>query len=190
MKDDAESRRTGTRIPPPHESRHWKPGELPGRRPFDAARRILGSRVEPVVGDFKTIDPGIIGTFDVVLFLGVIYHLEDPLTALIRVRDLVAPGGLAVVETEAVELMGQHERICCEFIPGQELNNDPTNWWIPNGPALKGLCESAGFREVELLDRASPPALWDRIRAAAELVWTGHATLNMHRYRLIAQARK
>ena len=47
---------TGITIPPPHESRHWRPEELPGRRPFDAARSILGSRVEPVVGDFMTMD--------------------------------------------------------------------------------------------------------------------------------------
>jgi hypothetical protein len=33
-----------------------------------------------------------------------------------------------------------------EFLPGQELGNDPTNWWVPNNPCLEGLCMAAGFK--------------------------------------------
>ena len=70
MKEWREARRTGTQIPPPHESRHWRPEQLPGRRPFDLARSILGSKVEPVVGDFMTMDLTGLGQYDIVLFLG------------------------------------------------------------------------------------------------------------------------
>ncbi len=38
MKDWRESKRTGGPLPAPHESCHWRPDELPGRRPFDSAR--------------------------------------------------------------------------------------------------------------------------------------------------------
>jgi tRNA (mo5U34)-methyltransferase len=34
------------------------------------------------------------------------------------------------------------------FYPGRELNNDPTNWWGPNVPAVRGMLESLGFAQV------------------------------------------
>ena len=199
MKDWRESRRTGAPLPPPHESRHWRPDELPGRRPFDAARALLHSRVEPIVGDFMTMDLTSLGRFDVVLFLGVLYHLEDPVGAMRRVARVTAPGGLAVIETAATEILGLRDAAFCEFFPGKELNNDPSNWWAPNSKALEGLCRAAGFREVTLLAR---PRLWKTLRAAAKHLaakshiarWLGYRhdgdsrLLRMH-YRAIAHAR-
>jgi tRNA (mo5U34)-methyltransferase len=169
MKDWREARLTGAPIPPLHKSRHWRPEELPGRRPFDTARVILGSRVEPVVGDFMTMDLTELGQYDVVLFLGVLYHLEEPLRAMRRVAHVTAPGGLAVIESEAMAVPGREDTAFCEFFPSQELNNDPTNWWSPNAKALEGLCRAAGFREVTIL--TEPPYLpWrprrERISAA------------------------
>jgi tRNA (mo5U34)-methyltransferase len=169
MKDMRESIRTGTPMPPPHKSRHWRPEELPGRRPFDTARSILGSRVEPIVGDFMTIDLTDLGRFDVVLFLGVLYHLEAPLQAMRRVASVTAPDGLAVIETEAMEIPGSGNAAFCEFFPGQELNNDPSNWWAPNAKALEGLCRAAGFGEVTLfMEPPRPPRrpLGARLRSA------------------------
>ena len=64
----------------------WDPVGLPGKCGFDLARRLLNSRAEVVVDDFMTMDLGALGTFDVVLLLGVIYHLEEPLRALRRLR--------------------------------------------------------------------------------------------------------
>jgi tRNA (mo5U34)-methyltransferase len=155
MKDWRESQQTGAPLPPPHESRHWHPQELPGRRPFDAARSLLGSEIEPVVGDFMEMDLSSLGRFDIVLYLGVLYHMEDPLRAMRRVASVTAPGGLAVIETAAIEVPELAGSAIWEFYPGQEFNNDPTNWWAPNAKALEGLCLAAGFQEVRLL--TGPP---------------------------------
>src|SRR5512135_1491707 len=144
MKDWRESKRTGAPLPAPHESRHWHPDELPGRRPFDSARELLGSKVEPVVGDLMTMDLSDLGQFDVVLYLGVLYHMEEPLRAMRRVASVTAPRGLAVIETEAMEIPGLEDRPFCEFFPGKELNNDPTNWWAPNAKAIERLCNKRG----------------------------------------------
>lgn len=54
---------------------------LPGKRAFDTAHDLLGSRVESVVADFMHYDLDKLGTFDVVLYLGILYHMEEPLTA-------------------------------------------------------------------------------------------------------------
>jgi tRNA (mo5U34)-methyltransferase len=157
MKDWRESKRSGGPLPPPHESRHWYPDKLPGRRPFDYTHQLFESKVEPVVDDFMTMNLADLGKFDVVLYLGVLYHMEEPLTAMRRVASVTAPEGLAVIETEAMEIPGTEDRALCEFFPGRELNNDPTNWWAPNAKAIGGICTAAGFREVSVLSTGPKP---------------------------------
>jgi tRNA (mo5U34)-methyltransferase len=95
------------------------------------------------------IDLTPLGTFDMVPFLGVLYHMRHPLVALQRVCMLTK--GLAVIETEAVALPGFEDRAVCEFFEGDGLYGDPTNWWAPNAKALEGLCRAAGFRRAEVL---------------------------------------
>jgi tRNA (mo5U34)-methyltransferase len=198
MNDWRESNRTGAPLPAPHESRHWHPDELPGRRPFDSARELLDSKVEPVVGDFMTMDLADLGQFDVVLFMGVLYHMQEPLSAMKRVASLTAPGGLAVIETAAVELQlqGLEDRPFFEFLPGQESNNDPTNWWIPNAKAIEGLCSAAGFREATMITKAPMRRWYGRNAMKAFLSKTSIAKKlgvgeieGFLRYRAIAHAR-
>jgi tRNA (mo5U34)-methyltransferase len=139
---------------------------MPGRRPFDLAHQALDSQVAPVVGDFMTMDLATLGTFDVVLFLGVLYHLTDPLGALRRLLSVVAPGGRAYIDTQGVELLGAQDQAHWACFPGQELNNDASNWWAPNATALLGCCRAVGFRDVTLV--CAPPAwgLGGRLRVA------------------------
>jgi tRNA (mo5U34)-methyltransferase len=131
----------------------WQPETLPGKRAFDRARELLGSGVEDWVADFMTLDPAELGSFDVVLYLGVLYHMTDPLGALRRLRR--ATTTLAVVESEAIALPGLEDRALVEFYPGAELNADVGNWWAPTLPALTGLCTAAGFSQTEV--KVGPP---------------------------------
>lgn len=191
MSDWREARELGRSIPAPHKTRHWRPEELPGRRPFDAARELLGSQVEPVVGDFMSIDLEALGSFDVVLFLGVLYHLEDPLAALRKVAKLTREGGTAVIETEATEIPGTGSRALCEFFPGQELNNDATNWWALSAAALRGMCRVAGFRDVrEVHPRRSPSFIRRLAKTAKRGLAISRLSRTPIRYRLVAHATK
>ena len=143
----------------------YRPDVMPGRRGFDLAREALGSRVEPVVGDFMQLAPEELGRFDVVLFLGVLYHVREPLSALERIRALTSE--VAVIETEAVRGLGLglgRARLL-EFHPGGELGGDHTNWFVPTESALHALCRAAGFRRVET--RLGPPAGTRRFAADA-----------------------
>ncbi len=189
LKDWRESQQTGRVLPPPHLSRHFRPNELPGRKPFDLAHRALGSKVEPVVADFMTADLSKLGTFDVVLFLGVLYHLEEPLTAVRRLRTVTAPGGLAVIETEAIATLGLEGQACCEFFPGAELNNDSSNWWSPNAKALEGMLRAAGFPEVTVLRDESDPKAWNLVKAIIKGCLKGRFVPPVARYRAFAHAR-
>ena len=132
----------------------WRFDELPGKQGFDLAKQARQSRVEALVADYMTVDLREVGSFDVVLYLGVLYHMEDPLAALRRVRALTR--GVAIIETEAVAVGGFPQRAMSEFFPPDaKLSDDPTNFWAPNAPCLVGLCETAGFTRVEL--KTSPP---------------------------------
>jgi hypothetical protein len=44
--------------------------------------------VEHRVGSVYDLDPAVVGEFDIVLFLGVIYDLRSPFLALQRIRDV------------------------------------------------------------------------------------------------------
>ncbi len=90
---------------------------LPGRKGFDLARAVLDSSVESVVDDYMTMDRDRLGTFDVVLYLGVLYHMTEPMTALRRVRALTAEVG--VVETVAIQVLAQPDASLLAFYPGE-----------------------------------------------------------------------
>jgi tRNA (mo5U34)-methyltransferase len=104
------------------ETDFWRT-DLPGRRGFDLARQRLGSQVEPLVANFMTTDLDQLGPFDVVLYLGVLYHMKEPLTALERVRRVTRE--VAVIETEAVFVPGtEADASLLNFYPGDESSGD------------------------------------------------------------------
>jgi tRNA (mo5U34)-methyltransferase len=146
----------------------WCPETLPGKRGFDLARELLASRVESRVGDFMTVDLEALGRFDVAFFLGVLYHLRDPLEGLTRLAAITRE--VAVIETEAVLIPTREDRALAEFFEDGSHNDDASNWWIPNERALLGLCRAAGFRRAERVSEKPPepmrrtPSLWKRIR--------------------------
>jgi tRNA (mo5U34)-methyltransferase len=130
----------------------WLP-DLPGRRGFEFAKAALDSKVEPVVADFQTADLETLGRFDVVLYLGVLYHMKEPLTCLERVRAVTKE--VAVIETEAVHLSGLEHEVLLQFHAGSSLRVDFGNWYVPTIQALHNLCRAAGFSQV--LTIAGPP---------------------------------
>ncbi len=135
-------------LPPDEVPEVWDPANLPGRAGFDQARAALNSRVRPVVGDFMTMDLEALGKFDIVLFLGVLYHLKDPFLALRRLRQVTR--GVAVIETGAVVLPGWTDERLWMFIEGSELDSDPSNWWLPTSAGLAAMCRAAGFSSTRV----------------------------------------
>jgi tRNA (mo5U34)-methyltransferase len=122
---------------------------LPGRRPFDFARRVLDSRVEAVVADFTTVDLDSLGQFDVVLYLGVLYHMPEPLTCLQRLRRVTRR--VAAISTVGLNVPGMNDQRLLQFQPGNELGADFGNWFVPSVSALESLCLAAGFARVEVI---------------------------------------
>ncbi len=98
--------------------------------------------------------------FDLVCFLGVLYHLRHPLLALDGLRGLtrrmlvlqtLTMPGKVVLDTPAsitLEERGLMRRTgwpSMAFIE-KSLEEDPTNWWAPNHACVEAMLRSAGFR--------------------------------------------
>ena len=99
--------------------------------------------------------------FDLVLFMGVFYHLRYPLLGL----DLVARATVRLAVFQTLTMPGHAiadtrdrpiEQRDGFLEPGwpkmafveQRFAGDPTNWWVPNHAAVLALLRSSGFRVV------------------------------------------
>lgn len=117
-----------------------------GRRGFDFAHEALASNVESIVCDPLDLDK-LERQFDVVLFLGVLYHMRHALLSLEKVASVTRE--LAIVETH-VDCLGVNKPAMA-FYEGSEIGNDPTNWVGPNPSAVCAMCRAAGFRTAEVV---------------------------------------
>lgn len=149
-----EAEKLGARFVVATDSFVWKLPVLSGRRGFDLAHRLLGSKVRAREIDVLELCPNYVsieqcgGRFDVVLFFGILYHMRHPLLALEKVRGVTVDGGMAIVEGHYRDHVGI-ERPVGIFLPGKELAGDPTNWWEFNRQAYRDLLLAAGFARVE-----------------------------------------
>jgi tRNA (mo5U34)-methyltransferase len=128
--------------------------------------------------------------FDVVLFLGVLYHLRHPLLALDIVSELV--GDVLVVQTLTMPgderadppadlPIGERERMLEPGWPAMafvehELAGDPTNWWAPNATCVEAMLRSCGLdvrgrpgHEIWLCGRRSQLARQPRLSRSRPL---------------------
>lgn len=130
--------------------------------------------------------------FDLVLFMGVFYHLRYPQLALDLVarhcddlllfQSLSLPGD-QVDQADTRDLgLDDRDRLTSPGWPRMafvehELAGDPTNWWLPNRACVEAMLRDVGFEviarphdEVYLARRARPrtadPARDDELRAA------------------------
>lgn len=127
----------------------WGQGGWGTKAGFELARRALRSRVEDLTIDPLDLSAETVGTFDLVLFLGVLYHMRHPLLALERVFSVTR--GQLILNTQ-VDLTAI-DRPAIAFYPDRELNNDPTNWCGPNPAAVVAMLRVAGFRDVRIVSR-------------------------------------
>ncbi len=114
-----------------------------GKDGFEYARKALSSKVEDVEVEVLDISPETVGQFDVVLFLGVLYHMRHPLLSLEKMASVTKE--LLVVET-LVDMTFLRSPAAA-FYPWQ-MFGDGTNWWGPNRAAVLGMLRSVGFDHV------------------------------------------
>ena len=114
---------------------------------FHRIKALLNSKVEYVVGSVYNLQDYKLGQFDVILFLGVLYHLRYPLLAIDQL--LGACRGELFIETHIIQEFNGLP--IWRFYPGAELNNDPSNWFGPNIAAVITAFQTAGF-DISLVE--------------------------------------
>lgn len=140
------------------------------RSNFEFMRELLQSSVEDRVIRVEDLSPDSIGTFDVVLFFGVLYHAPHPLLYLEHVRSVTR--GVAIIETLLDALEVPYPVAAC-YAP-DFLNKDASNHWGFNVPCVEVLLRRAGFSRVEfagLWDRGTVTQLRDQPPAGDEASW-------------------
>jgi tRNA (mo5U34)-methyltransferase len=123
------------------------------------AAEVIGVELE--LRELSVYDVGTLGErFDIVLFLGVLYHLRHPLLALDLIhehvaRDLLVFQSMQRGSNEIEPLEADYPFTAAEVFdrPGfpklhfieQCYAGDPTNWWAPNRACSEAMLRSAGF---------------------------------------------
>jgi len=146
-----EAERRGAKRVLATDSFSWSGQGWGSKQGFELARKILHSKVEDLNIDVMDLSPEKVGMFDVVLFLGVLYHLKHPMMALEKVFSVTKE--LLILDTH-VDLLGS-KRPAIAFYPGSEVNRDETNWSGPNPAAVLAMLKTAGFSRTKIV---SPPA--------------------------------
>ena len=112
---------------------------------FETARRILNSKVEDREVEVLNLSPETVGVFDLVLCLGVLYHMQHPLLALERIASVCGNHLILWTQIDLAHI----ESAAMAFYPGTELNNDRTNWCGPNPACVIGMLNTVGFSRAE-----------------------------------------
>jgi tRNA (mo5U34)-methyltransferase len=144
--------------------------ESPHNTGFSIAAELLGSKATYITENVYSLDPERYGRFDLVLFLGVIYHLRHPLLALDRIHDVCSPEALLLLETHMIDeglvdgagnwrkLADFHPELSslplAQYYPADMLGSDPTSQWAPNRVALEGWLRGSGFEPLSTWQHA------------------------------------
>jgi tRNA (mo5U34)-methyltransferase len=112
---------------------------------FGVMEQLHGSTFPYEHSNVYELDTERLGTFDFVLFLGVLYHLPDMMRALRKLRTLCR--STLFLETHS-------DNVFCPGFPaaryhkGASLAGDLTNFWSPNELCVLDMLHDAGFDVV------------------------------------------
>lgn len=115
-------------------------------------RSVAGRLGSSLVNDMLDIEQPypieMIGTFDVVLLYGVLYHVKCPLDVMDNLSLATASDGMCLVETAISNITGAP---VLEYRPG--FDNDPTNYFYPNKEWMELAATRVGFNVCEEIYR-------------------------------------
>ncbi len=131
----------------------------PMARKFQICRTALGSRAQSHLASVYDISPRTYGTFDLVMFFGVLYHLRHPLLALEKVHA-VCTGTLlmqtAMCSDAEDKPMAEFHPFGLQSGPPDNPSYDPTCFWFPNAACCIAMLEHVGFREAKRISPEAP----------------------------------
>ena len=122
---------------------------------FRLAAEALGSRVQRVACDVRSLDADAIGGRVDVAFCGaLLLHLRDPVGALERIRSVLVPGGILVLLEPVLLGASLLRRPYARFQPAERA----FNWWVPSLPVVRDWLAVSGFAASRFRGLHRPPA--------------------------------
>ena len=125
----------------------WYENIRNGAEAILTAKEILNSKVEVLNMSVYDLSPKEVGKFDIVFFLGVLYHLRYPFLALEKIASVT--NHMAIIGSHVFK--DKNKIPVMRFSPGIEVDKNPTNWWFPNPSCLKKLVEASGFQKADFV---------------------------------------
>jgi len=80
-------------------------------------------------------------SLDLILLSGVLYHLSDMLVGLYILRQLLKPGGVLLIESNAVDDETHSYANFGQFYAGM--------WWQPTSRCIRDMCAMVGYSDIE-----------------------------------------
>lgn len=130
-------------------------------RRFNICRAALGSKATAYLANVYELSPKTFGTFDLVLFYGVFYHLRHPHLALEKVFSVCT--GTMLFQSHIQEHPALGDEPWGQFHPrGLMSGNDQTDWdptvfWLFNGKCCVDMIGAVGFEDVEIISPYPKP---------------------------------
>ncbi|MGF1619966.1 MAG: class I SAM-dependent methyltransferase [Rhodomicrobiaceae bacterium] len=115
------------------------------RRAFELVRKHLAPQIEVAELELSEVKVDRIGSFEVVLFAGVFYHLRNPFCVLQQLAELTSECLIIETHIDAMDI----SRPAMIFYPGDTLHGDCTNWWGPNPSCIEAMLREVGFARIE-----------------------------------------
>ena len=134
----------------------------PNRTGFNTAKRILESKVKYIRLGVHEIPADWSAQFDLVLYLGVYYHLRNPIGAFDKLWRVLKSGGDIFYEGACLDYayvvdpllkrrrrwIKQARETSVALFAGSPYCGDSSNWFIPTHLCLQEWIRTSGFRLV------------------------------------------
>jgi tRNA (mo5U34)-methyltransferase len=117
-----------------------------GTQGFEFAKKALNSSVLFQKKSLEEFAIKTLSLFDVTLYYGVLYHVENPISELKHLSKVTKE--YTLIET-AISQNNNEPRPYWEFKHG--FDNDPTNFWYPNLLGLASALIYVGFESMEVI---------------------------------------
>ena len=131
----------------------------PMARKFEICRTALGSNARTYMASVYDLSPNTFGTFDLVMFFGVLYHLRHPILALQKIASISTGTILmqtATCENKSDKPMAEFHPFGIKSGPADNPSLDPTCFWFPNPACCIAMLQHVGFQNVEPISAKAP----------------------------------
>ena len=149
---------------------------------FQLCADALGSKVtHPQVHSVYELDPSVMGTFDLVMFFGLLYHLKHPLLGIEKVAAMTS--GTLLIQSWTLETTALTDQPLARFQahglasgPKENPVHDPSVYWEPNAACIRDMLDHVGLVNIERLPGLEPTTrerIVRRLRPRTYPTWNG-----------------